>query len=110
MNNIFQFINQSYGWLDKVYKDQFHLFSIFEQQIGLIPISISLHCNLSPFGFFIGVNNIECPIWEEKETKNCLEGLSHVLYCLLPSILNLHNFYDPIGLWMEEVCNSQSHP
>ena len=29
---------------------------------------------------------------------------------LLPSILNLHNFYDPIGLWMEELCNRQSHP
>ena len=28
MNNIFQFINLLYGWLEKVYKDQFHLFSI----------------------------------------------------------------------------------
>ena len=48
INNIFQFINLSYGWLEKVYKDQFHLFSIFKQQMGLISFSVSLHYNLSP--------------------------------------------------------------
>ena len=42
MSNIFQFINISYGWLDKVYKDQFHIFSIFELQMDLISILISL--------------------------------------------------------------------
>ena len=35
--------------------------------------------------------------------------MNHVSYSFLSSNLNLHNFYDPIGLWMEEVCNSQSH-
>ena len=29
MNNSFQFINLSHGWLEKVYKDQFNIFSIF---------------------------------------------------------------------------------
>ena len=29
MNNIFWFTNLSYRWLEKVYKDQIHLFSIF---------------------------------------------------------------------------------
>ena len=42
VNNIFQFINLSYGWLEKVYKDHFHFFSILEQQMGVISILISL--------------------------------------------------------------------
>ena len=46
MSNIFQFINLSYGWLEKVYKDQFHLFSIFKRPMGLISLSVSLHYNL----------------------------------------------------------------
>ena len=71
MNNIFQSINLSYGWLEKVYKDQFHLFSIFEQQMGLISFSVSLHYNSSPFDFpiFSAVNGIECPSRVERRKQ-----------------------------------------
>ena len=79
INNIFQFINLSYGWLDKVYKDHFHLFSILEQQMGLISILTSLQYNVSPFSFstFPGVNIIECCSWEEEKTKNCIQWLNY---------------------------------
>ena len=30
INKFFQFVNMYYGWLEKVYKDQFHIFSIFK--------------------------------------------------------------------------------
>ena len=49
ISNYFQFASLYYGWLEKVYKDQFHLFSIFKQQLGLISFTGSLHYNLSPF-------------------------------------------------------------
>ena len=42
MNKFFQFVNLYYGWLEKVYKDQFHLFSIFKQQMGLISFALKL--------------------------------------------------------------------
>ena len=79
MNNMFQFLNLSYGRLEKVYKDQFHLFSIFKQQMGLISFRVSLHYNLSPYDFsiFPGVNIIECPSRVEEKTKNCLKWLNH---------------------------------
>ena len=104
INNIFQFINTSYGWLEKVYKDQFHLFSIFEQQMGLFSILISLQYNLSPSGFStcLGVNRIECFSWEEEKTKNCLEWINHESYCFLPSRMDSHYFYDPISILMAE--------
>ena len=35
--------------------------------------------------------------------------MNHVSYSF-SSNLNLHKFYDPIDLWMEEVYNNQSHP
>ena len=75
MNKFFQFVSLCYGWLEKAYKDQFHLFSIFKQQMGLISFTVSLHYNLSPFGFPIsfGVNRIECLNKVEEKTKNCLE-------------------------------------
>ena len=59
MNNFFQFINLYYGWLEKVYRDQFHLFSNFKQQMGLISFIVSLHYNLSPFDS-PGVDRIQC--------------------------------------------------
>ena len=104
MSNIFQFINLSYGWLEKVCKDQFHLFSIFKQQMGLISFTVSLHHNLSPFDSPISsrVNRIECPSMVEEKTKNCLECLNHESYCLLPSRTNSHTFYDPISILMDE--------
>ena len=46
LNNILQFINFYYGWLEKVYKYQFHLFSIFKQQMGLVSFTVLLHYNL----------------------------------------------------------------
>ena len=112
MNNISQFINLSYGWMKKLYKDQFHLFSIFEQQMGLISISISLQYNLSPSGSstFLGVNRIECFSWEEEKTKNCLEWINHESYCSLPSRTNSHYFYDPISILMDEFCNKHFRP
>ena len=36
--------------------------------------------------------------------------MNYVSYSFLSSNLNLHNFYDPISVWMEEVCSSQSYP
>ena len=109
MSNIFQSINLSYGWLEKVYKDQFHLFSIFEQQMGLISFSVSLHYNLSPFdsSIFPGVNRIGFPSQIEEKAKNFLEGMNHESYCLLPSRSNSHYFYDPISILMDEVLKSQ---
>ena len=79
MSNIVQFINLYYGWLEKTYKDKFHLFSIFKQQTGLISFTVSLHYNLTPFDSPIssGVNRIESPGRAKEKTKNCLEWLSH---------------------------------
>ena len=109
MNNFFQFVNLYYGWLEKVYKDQFHLFSIFRQQIGLISFTVSLHYNLTPFDS-PGVNRIEFPSRIEEKTKSCLEWLSHESYCFSPSRTNLHSFYDPISILMDEFLEIQSHP
>ena len=105
-------MNLSYWWLEKVYKDQFHLFSIFEQQMGLILFSVSLHYNSSPFvsSIFTGVNTIECPSRIEEKTKNFLEWLSHESYCLLLSRMSSHSFYDPVGILMDEVLKSQFQP
>ena len=92
--------------------DQFHLFSIFKQQMGLISFIVSLHYNLSPFNFPIssGVNRIECLSKVEEKTKNCLEWLNHVSFCLLPSRACLHTSYDPISIWMDEFLESQFQP
>ena len=47
----------------------------------------------------------------KKEGRNDgLGGMNHVSYYFISSNLNLHKFYDPINLWVEEVCNNQSHP
>ena len=72
MNFMFQFVNLSYGRLEKVYKDQFHLFSILEQQEGLTSILVLSHYNLSPYAFsnFSRVNIIECPTHVEDRTNN----------------------------------------
>ena len=92
-----------------MYKDQFHLFSIFKQQMGLISFTVSLYYNLSPFDSS-GVNRIECPNKVEEKTKNYLEWLSHESYCLPPSRTNLHTSYDPISILMDEFLEIQSHP
>ena len=109
MNNIFQFINLSYGWLEKVYKDQFHLFSIFKQQMGLISFIVSFHYNFSPFDS-LGVNRFECPIRVEEKTKNYLEWLNLESYCLLPLSTNSHTFCDPIRILMDEFLKSKFQP
>ena len=112
MNNIFQFISISYGWLEKVYKDQIHLFSIFKQQMGLISFTVSFHYNLFPSDSPISssVNRIECPSKVEEKTKNSLEWLNHESYCLLPSSTSSHTFYDPISILMDECLKSQFQP
>ena len=77
--------------------------------MGLISVTVSLHYNLSPFDSS-GVNRIECPNKVEEKTKNCLEWPSHESYCLHPSRTNLHTFYDPINILMDEFLEIQSHP
>ena len=80
--------------------------------MGLIPISVSLHYNLSPFGFpiFSRFNIIECRSWEEEKTKNCPEWLNYESYCLFPSRMNSRHFYDPISVLMDEVCKNHTQP
>ena len=75
--------------MKKVYKDQFHLFSIFKQQMGLISFTVSLHYNLSPFDSPIssGVNIIECPSRVEEKIKNCLEGFLGILAKCTSSVM-----------------------
>ena len=77
--------------------------------MGLILVTISLHYNLSPFDS-PGLNRIECPNKVGEKTKNSLEWLSHESYCLPPSRTNLHTFYDPISILMDEFLEIQSHP
>ena len=77
--------------------------------MGLVSFTVSLHYNLSPFDS-PGVNRIECPSRVEEKTKNCLEWRSHESYCLPPSRTNLHIFYDPISILMDEFLEIQSHP
>ena len=102
----------SYGWPKKVYKNQFHFFSILEQQEGLISILVLSHYNVSPSGFsiFPGVNRIECPTHVEERTKNCLVKLNHKSYCLFPSKVNSPYFYDPISALIDGVCKNQFQP
>ena len=64
----------------------------------------------SSSSIFLGVNKIECLSWEEEKIKNCLAELNHESYCLFPSRVNSHYFYDPIGALMDEVCKHQFHP
>ena len=107
MINMFQFVNVSYGGLEKVYKDQFHLFSILEQQEGLISILVLSHYNLSPsfFSIFHGVNRIVCPTHVQERTNNFQAEMNHESYCLFSSKVNSHSFYDPIIILMDEVLN-----
>ena len=80
--------------------------------MGLISFTVSLHYNVSSSDSPIssGVNRIECPSRVEEETKNCLELPSHESHCLLPSRANLHTFYDPINILLDEFLESKSHP
>ena len=80
--------------------------------MGLISIFSLLISNLSPFCFTIdhNVNMIECANQKDEANNDSLGGMNHVSYSFLSSNLNLHKFYDPVDLWVEEVCNSQPHP
>ena len=80
--------------------------------MGLISISGLLISNLSLFCFTIdhNVSMIKCDNHKNEENNDGLGGMNHVSYSFLSSNLNLHKFYDPIDLWMEEVYNNQSHP
>ena len=56
VHNAFNFAN-FFDWvIEKLYKDQFHFFSFFKQQMGLISISSLLISNLSLFCFTIDHN------------------------------------------------------
>ena len=112
VHNDFIFAN-FFDWvIEKLYKDQFHIFSFFKQQMGLISISGLMISNLSLCCFTIDndVSMIECANQKDEGNNDGLGGMNHVSYSFLSSNLNLHRFYDPIDLWMEEVCNNQSHP
>ena len=80
--------------------------------MGLISIPCLLISNLSLFCFTIdhNVSMIECANRKNDGNNDALGGMNHVSYSFLSSNLNLHKFYDPIDLWVEEVCNNQSHP
>ena len=100
VHNAFNFAN-FFDWvIEKLYKDQFHIFSFFKQQMGLISISGLLISNLSLFCFTIdhNVSMIECDNQKDEGNDDGLGGMNHVLYSFLSSNLNLHKFYDPINL------------
>ena len=80
--------------------------------MGLISFLVSSHYNLFPLGFFVfpGFNIIECLSPGEEKTNNYLEWLNHESYCILPSRTNLHTFYDPIGILMDEFLESLFYP
>ena len=80
--------------------------------MGLISISGLKISNLSIFCFTIDhdMSMIECANQKEEGRNDGLGGVNHVSYSFISSNLNLHKFYDPIDLWVEEVCNNQSHP
>ena len=112
MHNAFNFAN-FFDWVkEKLYKDQFHIFSFYKQQIGLISISGLMISNWSLFCFIIDHNTSMIEYADQKDEGNNdgLGGMNHLLYSFISSNLNLHKFYDPIDLWVEEVCNNQSHP
>ena len=79
--------------------------------MGLISISGLMIYNFSLFCFTIDhdVGMIECVNQKEEGKNDGLGGMNYVSYSF-SSNLNLHKFYDPIDLWVEEVCNNQSHP
>ena len=112
VHNAFNVANFFEWVIQKLYKDQFHIFSFFKQQLGLISISSLLISNLSLFCLTVdhNVSMIECANQKDERNYDGLGGMNHVSYSFLSSNLNLHKFYDPIDLWMEEVCNNQSHP
>ena len=53
---------------------------------------------------------IECANPKFEGNNDGLGGMNHVAYSFLSTNLNLHNFYDPINIWMEEVFHNQYHP
>ena len=111
MHNDFNFANL-FDWVnEKLYKDQFHIFS-FYKQMGLISISGFLVSNLSPVCFIVdhNVSMIDSANQKDEGKNDGLGGMNYVSYSFLSSNLNLHKFYDPIDLWMEEVYNNQSYP
>ena len=56
------------------------------------------------------MNRIEYPTHVEDRTKDCIAELNHESYCLFPSRVNSHYFYDPIDALMDEVCKNQFQP
>ena len=112
VHNVFNFA-YFFDWVnEKLYKDQFRIFSFYKQQMGLISISGLMISNWSLFCFIIDRNTsmIEYADQKDEGKNDGLGGMNHVSYSFPSSILNLHKFYDPIDLWMEEVYNNQSHP
>ena len=73
--------------------------------MGLISIFGLKISNLSLFCFIIdhNVSMIEYDGQKDEGNNDGLGGMNHVSYYFLSSNLNLHKFYDPIDLWVEEV-------
>ena len=92
--NFFDWVNE------KLYKDQFHIFSFYKQQMGLISIFGLKISNLSLFCFIIDYNvgMIEYADQKDEGKNEGLGGMNYVSYSFLSSNLNLHKFYDPIDL------------
>ena len=112
VHNAFNFAN-FIDWVnEKFYKDQFHIFSFFKQQMGLISISGLMISKLSLFCFIVdhNVSMIEYANRKDEGNHDGLGWMNYISYSFLSSNLNLHKFYDPIDLWMEELYNNQSHP
>ena len=96
VHNVFNFSN-FFDWVNEnLYKDQFHIFSFYKQQMGLISISGLKISNLSIFCFTIDhdMSMIECANQKEEGRNDGLGGMNHVSYSFISTNLNLYKFYD----------------
>ena len=76
VHNVFNFSN-FFDWVNEnLYKDQFHIFSFYKQQMGLISISGLKISNLSIICFTIDhdMSMIECPNQKEEGINDGLGG------------------------------------
>jgi hypothetical protein len=100
--------------IEKLYKNQFHFFSVLKQQLGLILFIRLLIYELFQICFVDGHNlNKIAYAREVNEESSMSQGNSNLSSRIFPpsiSKINLHNFYDPINSLMEDVCIRRSSP
>ena len=92
-HNVVNFANNFFDWVNEnIYKDQFHIFSFYKQQMGLISISGLMISNSYLFCFIIDHNMSMIEYADQKYEGNNdgLGGVNHVSYSFLSSNLNLH--------------------